>query len=225
MNIAVIQSPGSNCDQDALYALRNQFGAEAKYVWHDARSLNGFDAVVIPGGFTYGDYLRGGAIASRATIMNEVVRFANEGRLVLGICNGFQILTELGLLPGALIRNGGLRFVCKKVQIAAVNKTSPWTKNVDRVLTVPVAHNEGRYVADETTLEALRRQNRIAFRYCDPSGNFTPESNPNGSADSIAGVLNEQGNVLGMMPHPERAVDTLLGGEDGRLILGCLVGA
>lgn len=225
MRVAVIQSPGSNCDQDALFGLNLYLGVKAEYVWHRSDSLTGFDAVILPGGFTYGDYLRGGAIASRSPIMSEVVRFANEGRLVLGICNGFQILAELGLLPGALLRNQKLKFICRKVYLKAANTSSPWTRDANDILSIPVAHNEGRFVVEDDTLKKLQDDDRIAFYYCDDQGNATEESNPNGATDNIAGVLNEKGNVLGMMPHPERVLSPLLGGDDGKKILSCLVGA
>lgn len=224
MKVAIIQSPGSNCDQDAYHALNDQIGIKAEYVWHGATSLEGFGGVVIPGGFTYGDYLRGGAIAARSPIFAEVKRFANEGKPVIGICNGFQILTELGVLPGALVRNAGMKFVCKKVHLKPVNMDSFWSPAPDRVLTVPIAHNEGRYIADNETLAELKRENRIAFIYCGPNGEEGSEHNPNGAMENIAGILNKRGNVLGMMPHPERACSKLLGGEDGRAILAKLAG-
>ncbi len=211
MKVAVLKFPGSNCDQDAYFALREDIGVGAEYVWHEETSLAGFDAVFVPGGFSYGDYLRCGAMASRAPIMDEVRRFAHEGRPVIGACNGFQILCEAGLLPGALLLNAGQKFVCQSVTLGAVNRTSLWTQGVDREIHIPIAHGEGRYVADETALQKLRDNDQIAFRYLG--------SNPNGSVDAIAGVLNEKGNVLGLMPHPERATRDLLGSTDGRLIL------
>lgn len=224
MRIAIIQTPGSNCDQDAFHALNDRLGFAANYVWHKETSLQGFDAVVVPGGFTYGDYLRGGAIASRSPIVSEVVRFANEGRPVIGICNGFQILTEAGVLPGALVRNAGMKFICKKVYIKPVNKTSLWTSGIDNVLRVPIAHNEGRYIADDETVAMLRDEDRIAFAYCGSDGQVSGEYNPNGAMENIAGILNEKGNVLGMMPHPERACAQILGGIDGKSILSKLAG-
>ncbi|MBV6501982.1 MAG: Phosphoribosylformylglycinamidine synthase subunit PurQ [Fimbriimonadales bacterium] len=219
MRVAVIQTPGSNCDQDAYFSLRDYLGADAEYVWHRETSLEGFDAVVLPGGFTYGDYLRGGAIAAQSPVLFEVKRFAHEGKPVIGICNGFQILTESGILPGALVRNENRRFLCKKVFIKRVNATSFWTEGVPEVMAVPIAHNEGRYIADEVTLNQLEAEDRIAFVYCDPDGNVTPEANPNGASRNIAGILNAGGNVLGMMPHPERVVSELIGGSDGRRLL------
>lgn len=213
MRVAVLQFPGSNCDQDALKSLREDVGVAADYVWHDEGSLSGFDAVFVPGGFSYGDYLRCGAMASRSAIMQETIRFANEGRPVIGACNGFQILTESGLLPGALLKNEQQKFVCLDVDLVPVNKTSLWTAGVDRTIRLPIAHGEGRYVIDEDGLKRIQDQDQIAFRYV---------VNPNGSVDDIAGVVNERGNVLGLMPHPERATKELLGGIDGLLILKAL---
>lgn len=215
----MIRFPGANCDQDALWSLRGDLGVGAEYVWHEDRSLDGFDAVMLPGGFSYGDYLRCGAIAARAPIMDEVRRFANEGRPVIGVCNGFQVLCEAGLLPGALLLNEQQKFLCQDVYLKAENRTSPWTEAVDRIVRIPIAHGEGRYVCDDVTLARLESEDRIAFRYVDASGHRTEESNPNGSVEAIAGVLNDRGNVLGMMPHPERATRKLLGGDDGMLIL------
>jgi phosphoribosylformylglycinamidine synthase len=215
----VIRFPGSNCDQDALFALRDEVGVSADYVWHEETSLAGFEAAVLPGGFAYGDYLRCGAIAARAPIMAEVARLAREGRPVLGICNGFQILCEAGLLPGALMRNEPERFACKTVMLRAETRDSPWTRGVDGLLRVPIAHGEGRYALDEAGLDALEAADRIAFRYVDPTGNPSMESNPNGSARNVAGVLSEGRNVLGMMPHPERASSPALGSADGLTIL------
>lgn len=213
MKVAVLRFPGSNCDQDALWSLRSDIGVEADYVWHEATSLAGFDAVFLPGGFSYGDYLRCGAIASRAPIMTEVARFAREGRPVIGVCNGFQVLCEAGLLPGALLLNEGQKFVCEVVTLRAENRTSIWTQGVDRELRIPIAHGEGRYICEEAELDRLEQEGRVAFRYV---------SNPNGSLRDIAGILNSAGNVLGMMPHPERATRALLGSEDGKLILNAL---
>ncbi len=210
MKVAVIRFPGSNCDQDALFAVRG-LGMESEFVWHEESSLSGFDGVFLPGGFSYGDYLRCGAMASRAPIMAEVARFAQEGRPVIGACNGFQVLCEAGLLPGALLLNAGQKFLCHDVRLRAENRTSLWTRGVDREIKIPIAHGEGRYVADEETLRQLEGEGRIAFRYVDGS--------PNGSINDIAGILNAAGNVLGLMPHPERASDAILGSEDGALIL------
>ncbi|WP_099224934.1 phosphoribosylformylglycinamidine synthase subunit PurQ [Listeria costaricensis] len=208
MKFAVIQFPGSNCDLDMLHAIQDALGEEAAYVWHSEESLEGFDAVLLPGGFSYGDYLRTGAIAKFARIMPEVVRFAEEGKPVLGICNGFQILTESGLLPGALIRNNNLHFVCKTAPLKVENNKTMFTRLYDQAeeIQIPIAHGEGNYYCDETTLARLKEQEQIVFTYQD---------NPNGSVADIAGIVNERGNVLGMMPHPERAVEALVGGEDG----------
>lgn len=222
MKVAVVRFPGSNCDQDALFSLREDIGIAVDYVWHDDSTLAGFDAVFIPGGFTYGDYLRCGAIASRSRIMGPVGEFARAGRPVIGVCNGFQILCEAGLLPGALLRNEGQKFVCAPVHLKAENRTSIWTRGVDRVLQIPIAHGEGRYVCDADSLRRLNDQDQIAFRYCGPDGARAGEHNPNGSVDDIAGILNETGNVLGMMPHPERATRAVLGLGDGAFVLRAL---
>jgi phosphoribosylformylglycinamidine synthase I len=213
MKVALIQFPGSNCDQDAFHALNDDLGIRTEYVWHEATSLAGYDAVVIPGGFTYGDYLRCGAMASLAPVMSEVARFAKEGRPVAGICNGFQTLCEAGLLPGALLRNQQQMFICDFVELRPVNSKSIWTSSVDRNISIPIAHGEGRYVCDDDTLKRLQDEDLIAFRYVE---------NPNGSIDDIAGILNPAGNVLGMMPHPERATRAILGATDGVLVLKAL---
>ncbi|MDR3690964.1 MAG: phosphoribosylformylglycinamidine synthase subunit PurQ [Fimbriimonas sp.] len=222
MKVAVIRFPGSNCDQDAYFALKDDVGVGAEYVWHEATSLDGYEAVFLPGGFSYGDYLRCGAMAARAPIMDEVRRFAAEGRPVIGACNGFQVLCEAGLLPGALMLNARQKFLCKDVYLLAVNRSSLWTRGVERVLTLPIAHGEGRFVSDDETVARLEDSGQIAFRYVDASGERTDESNVNGSAHAIAGVLNEKGNVLGLMPHPERATRKLLGSTDGMVILDAL---
>lgn len=219
MKVAILRFPGSNCDQDALYALRDDIGVQAEYVWQDETSLAGYDAVWVPGGFSFGDYLRCGAMASRAPIMDEVRRFAREGRPVAGICNGFQILCEALLLPGALVANIGQKFLCQDVYLEAANRTSMWTSGVDRVVRIPIAHGEGRYVVDSDTLKSMEDREQIAFRYVSGPGLPDGEANPNGALGAIAGVLNEKGNVLGMMPHPERAAKPILGNTDGKLIL------
>ena len=227
MKIAVVQFPGSNCDQDCLRALTDGLQVPAEYVWHKETSLVGFDAVVLPGGFSYGDYLRCGAIARFSPIMKAVVAAASEGMPVFGVCNGFQILCEAGLLPGALIRNSSLRFVCAPVWLRVETEDTPFTAKIKQgtVLRMPVAHGEGSYFADAATIEELESKNRVVFRYVDRSGNETAESNPNGSLRNIAGVCNEARNVVGMMPHPDRAWDSKLGSEDGKLIFGSLVEA
>ena len=222
MKVAVIRFPGANCDQDAYFSLKDDLGLEAEYVWHESASLDGFDAVFLPGGFSYGDYLRCGAMAARAPIMAEVQRFADEGRPVIGACNGFQTLCEAGLLPGALLLNAGQKFLCKDVYLLAENRTSLWTRGVDKVLRLPIAHGEGRFVSDDETVARLEDNGQIAFRYVDVFGARTDESNVNGSDHAIAGVLNEKGNVLGLMPHPERATRSLLGSTDGLSILNAL---
>jgi len=219
LRVAVIRFPGSNCDQDALYALRDDMGLEADYVWHEDHDLSRFDAVFLPGGFTYGDYLRCGAIASRAPIMDEVKRLAERGNPVIGACNGFQVLCESGILPGALMQNASRKFVCKTVTLRAESRTSAWTEGVDRLIQIPIAHGEGRYIAEDAVVDRLESHGRIAFRYVDHDGEPSAEANPNGSVHNIAGILNEAGNVLGLMPHPERATRAALGKTDGRLIL------
>ena len=225
MKIAVIQFPGSNCDQDCLRALTDGLRIPAEYLWHKETSVSGFDAVVLPGGFSYGDYLRCGAIARFSPIMRAIVRAAKEGMPVIGICNGFQILCEAGLLPGALIRNQSLRFVCELVWLRVETDDTPFTVRLDKesLLRMPVAHGEGCYVADEALLAALRSNGQIVFRYVDKSGRATQESNPNGSMRNIAGICNEGRNVVGMMPHPDRAWDRRLGTEDGKLLFESLI--
>jgi len=219
VKVAVLQFPGSNCDQDALWSLRDDLGYQAEYAWHESDSLDGFDAAFLPGGFTYGDYLRCGAIASQSPIVGALKAFAAEGRPVIGVCNGFQILCEAGLLPGALLLNASERFVCRTVTLKAVNRDSLWTRSAEGLIRVPVAHGEGRYVCEEGTLKELREANRVAFLYVNDMGEATEEANPNGSTGNVAGVLNQAGNVLGMMPHPERATRNLLGSSDGLVIL------
>jgi phosphoribosylformylglycinamidine synthase len=224
VKVAVVRTPGSNCDQDAFHTLRDEIGVKVAYVWHRDSSLDGFDGVVIPGGFTYGDYLRGGAIAALSPIVSEVRRFAEEGKPVIGICNGFQILTEAGILPGALVRNENRRFLSREVFLKAVNIESYWTRGIERPIKIHIAHNEGRYIADEDTLNRLEGEDRIAFVYCEADGSINASSAPNGSSRGIAGILNERGNVLGMMPHPERGASEVLGNVDGRAILERLAG-
>jgi phosphoribosylformylglycinamidine synthase len=200
-------------------------GEEAVFLWHKDPDLQDVDVVILPGGFSYGDYLRSGAIARFSPVMREVVRFAEQGGLVLGICNGFQILAEAGLLPGVLLRNASLRFVCRFVHLRVENARTPFTGACFReeVLAIPIAHGDGNYFAEEDTLDRLERNGQVVFRYCDPAGRVTQEANPNGSRRNIAGIMNEAGNVLGMMPHPERAADVLLGHTDGRKIFESIV--
>ena len=221
MKIGVVQFPGSNCDQDCLRALTDGLEFEADYLWHKETSVDAYDGIILPGGFSYGDYLRCGAIARFSPIMRAVVAAAQDGMPILGICNGFQILCEVGLLPGALIRNQSLLFVCQPVWIRVETSEAPCTRLLKRgqKLRLPVAHGEGSYIADEKTLNDLESKDQIIFRYVDSSGNPTPAANPNGSLRNIAGICNRQRNVVGMMPHPDRAWDARLGSEDGLLLL------
>ena len=218
MRFGVVVFPGSNCDHDAWYAVTHNLGHSAEFIWHDSHSLGQVDAVILPGGFSYGDYLRCGAIAKFSPVMNAVKRFAADGGPVLGICNGFQVLVESGLLPGALLRNRSLKFVCQPVRLRVETTDTPFTcaAKAVQILVIPVAHGDGCYFADEKTLSALRSEDRVVLRYLD---------NPNGSLDDIAGICNERRNVMGMMPHPERAADELLGCTDGRVILESMVSA
>jgi len=225
MKIGVVVFPGSNCDHDALHAIRDVLHKPAEFIWHQSQDLSGFDAVILPGGFSYGDYLRTGAIARFSPVMSAVAKFARSGGVVLGICNGFQILCEAGLLPGALMRNRGLRFICRHVHIRVENTDTPFTSSASQgqVLRIPIAHADGNYVCDEETLAELKKHNRIVFRYCTPEGRVEPAANPNGSLDSIAGICSRERNVMGLMPHPERAVEAELGSTDGLFILRSLV--
>jgi len=218
MHVGVIVFPGSNCDHDAWYAVNHNLGHQAEYIWHSSENLGNVDAVILPGGFSYGDYLRCGAIARFSPVMKAVRKFAAEGGPVLGICNGFQILTEAHLLPGALVRNTGLRYICREVELVTQTVDSVFTGGLTpgQTLRMPVAHGEGCYYADERTLDRLEAEDRVVFRYA---------ANPNGSLRSIAGILSEQRNVMGMMPHPERACDPAMGSVDGRAILGSLLSA
>jgi phosphoribosylformylglycinamidine synthase len=226
MRFGVIQFPGSNCDQDCLHAAGAVMGQEAVYLWHKETDLKGADCVIVPGGFSYGDYLRCGAIARFAPIMGSVKRFAAGGGLVLGICNGFQILLEAGLLPGAMQRNASLRFQCEMTRLRVEKgQAGPFAgaARTGEVLRVPIAHGEGNYYADAATLAELNRRGQVLFRYCDERGRVAPETNPNGSVENIAGITNREGNVLGMMPHPERASEAALGSEDGRVIFDSIL--
>jgi len=225
MKTAVLVFPGSNCDHDAYHALKHVVGVDAEFVWHRQSTLSGYDAVVIPGGFTYGDYLRTGAMAKLSPVMEAVRGFAAAGGPVIGICNGFQILLEAGLLPGAMIVNESLRFVCDYVHLRTETGRTPFTRGIPagKSLKIPVAHYQGNYFADGETLSALEAGGQVVFRYCEPSGEVTPSSNPNGSANNIAGICNGAGNVLGMMPHPERCAEGVLGSADGRLLFDAMV--
>ncbi len=220
MKACVVVFPGSNCDQDCWHVLNDVMKTKVQYVWHKETNLPDTDLVVLPGGFSYGDYLRTGAIARFSSIMNAVKDHARKGKPVIGICNGFQILLEAGLLPGAMLRNRSLKFICKHVHIRTENNSTTFTNRLKKneTLNIPIAHGEGNYFCDEQTLEELERNNQIVFRYTSESGEVGEAFNPNGSLSHIAGIMNRKGNVLGMMPHPERASETMLGSEDGRKI-------
>jgi phosphoribosylformylglycinamidine synthase len=220
MKFGVVIFPGSNCDQDMIYVLSNIMEQEVVKLWHKDTDLQGVDAIVLPGGFSYGDYLRSGAIARYSPIMEKVIEFANKGGFVFGVCNGFQILCESGLLPGALLHNDTQKFICKNIYIVPDNNSSSVTAklNKQKSLMIPIAHGEGRYYAKKEVLQDMRQNGQILFRYCNELGEITSEANPNGSVENIAGVCNENKNVIGMMPHPERGADDELGNTDGRLI-------
>jgi len=226
MHFAVLQFPASNCDQDAVHALRT-LGHSAGFVWHKDTALGAADAVIVPGGFSYGDYLRCGAIARFSPVMQAVKQFADNGGLVLGVCNGFQVLAEAGLLPGALIRNRDLQFHCEHIFLKTANHETPFTARIpaDKLLRVPVAHGEGCYFADEATLAKLQSNRQILWQYCDAKGELTDAANPNGALLNIAGICNERGNVAGLMPHPERACEAVLGSDDGRFIFESMFAA
>jgi phosphoribosylformylglycinamidine synthase subunit PurQ / glutaminase len=227
MKFGVIIFPGSNCDHDAFWTVEQVMKQPVTFLWHESHDLESCDAIIVPGGFAYGDYLRTGAIAKFSPVMESVRKFADSGGLVLGICNGFQILCEAGLLPGALMRNAGLKYVCKPVHVRVENADTPFT-NTSRqgdVLCIPIGHMEGNYFCDEATHQELQRDDRIIFRYCNPSGEITSGTNPNGSLDNIAGICSPGRNVLGMMPHPERASEPELGGTDGVKIFESMVHA
>jgi phosphoribosylformylglycinamidine synthase len=227
MKAAVVVFPGSNCDRDVRVALRRAAGREPLMVWHKEADFEPVDLIVLPGGFSYGDYLRSGAMAARSPVMREVVARAGRGVPLLGICNGFQVLAETGLLPGALLRNGNLKFVCRDVLLRVETSQSLFTSRYEagQVIRIPIAHHDGSYFADPDTLARLEDRGQIAFRYCDDAGALTPEANPNGSRDNIAGVFNEAKTILGLMPHPERLAEEALGGADGRPMFDGLVEA
>ena len=227
MNVGVITFPGSNCDQDCQYVVRDVLGHHAELIWHQNTSLNNINLVILPGGFSYGDYLRTGSIARFSPIMETVKQFAHDGGLVLGICNGFQILLEVGLLPGAMLRNTHLHFICDDVYLKVENAETVFTNQCfpGQILKIPVAHAEGNYYADPATLSALHVNSQIVFRYCDKKGNVTNEANPNGSLDNIAGIRNQAGNVLGMMPHPERCGEEVFDNTDGLVLFTSLLKA
>jgi len=221
LKVAIIVFPGSNCDHDAYFSFKKILNAETDFIWHKEPNLDKYDLIVLPGGFSYGDYLRCGAISRFSPVMKSVVANAEKGKLVIGICNGFQILTESGLLPGALIKNENRQFVCKDVKLRVDNSDTKFTNlcNEGDTITIPIAHGEGNYYCDENILGELKKNNQIVFRYSDEKGNTNHQENPNGSIDNIAGIINRQGNVLGMMPHPERNADSLIGNADGLKIL------
>lgn len=225
VRFGIVVFPGTNCDMDCYHVVRNVIGEEAEYVWHEEEDLSPYQCIILPGGFSYGDYLRTGAMAKLSPVMRAVERFANEGGLVLGICNGFQILVEAGLLPGALLKNVNLHFICKFVNIRVENTDTPFTHLYKKgeVLRMPIAHYEGRYFAPPEVLSEVETSNRIVFRYCDERGNLSEEANPNGSLLAIAGIVNEKGNVLGLMPHPERCSEAILSSEDGLRLFQSIV--
>jgi phosphoribosylformylglycinamidine synthase I len=225
VKIGIVVFPGSNCDHDAHYVAETIMEQDARLIWHKEGSIGDADVVILPGGFSYGDYLRCGAIARFSPVMKDVVRFANNGGLVIGICNGFQVLTEAGLLPGVLLRNKSLLFICKYLHLRVENADTRFTSKCTpgEVLEIPIAHGEGNYFADSDTLKRIEDNQQVVFRYCDWSGRLTDEANPNGSLNNIAGIINETGNVLGMMPHPERASDPILKHTDGRKIFESII--
>jgi phosphoribosylformylglycinamidine synthase I len=227
MRFGIVVFPGTNCDRDCWHVVKAVLNCDVDFVWHEERDVSRFDCIILPGGFSYGDYLRVGAIARFSPVMESVRDFAEKGGLVIGICNGFQILVEAGLLPGALVRNKTIHFICKFVNLRVENANTPFTNRceVGQVLRIPIAHNDGRYFCDKETLRRLERNGQIVFRYCTPDGEVTEEANPNGSVGNIAGIVNEKGNVLGMMPHPERASERLLGSEDGLFIWRSILSA
>lgn len=225
MRFGVVVFPGSNCDDDCYYVVRDVVGEEVDFIWHKERRVEGFDCLILPGGFSYGDYLRTGAIARFSPVMKAIGSFARRGGLVIGICNGFQILLESNLLPGAMMKNRSLRFICKFANIRVENNLTPFTSlcEIGQVLRIPIAHIDGRYYADDEIMRGLKENNQIIFRYCSEDGELSQESNPNGSKDFIAGISNRSGNVLGLMPHPERASESILSSEDGRVVFESVV--
>lgn len=225
MKFGVVVFPGSNCDHDAFYATKYNAGFSTEYLWHkDGTIPDDIDCIILPGGFSYGDYLRCGAIARFSPIMNEVIRLANKGKLVIGICNGFQILTESGLLPGTLLKNSNLKFMCKDVHLNVENNDTIFTKNYEKgqILRIPIAHGEGNYFAEPSVIDELENNNQVVFRYSDSNGIISNDVNPNGSINNIAGIISKNGNVLGMMPHPERYSDSNVGGNDGLAIFNSI---
>ncbi|MBA1336698.1 MAG: Phosphoribosylformylglycinamidine synthase, glutamine amidotransferase subunit [Firmicutes bacterium] len=225
MKFGVVVFPGSNCDIDCYHALRDVMGQPTEYIWHKDRDLSGFDCIVLPGGFSYGDYLRCGAIARFSPVMDKVIEFADRGKPVIGICNGFQILTEAGLLPGTLLRNQNMKFICETISVKVENANTPFTNLCEegQVLNIPIAHGDGNYFVDDSTLEEMQVNGQIVFRYCGPDGQVIEGRNPNGSLKNIAGVCNKKRNVLGMMPHPERCMERILNNEDGVIIFKSII--
>lgn len=225
MKFGVVVFPGSNCDRDCFYVVKDVLKQPVKYIWHKQVGLDGVDCIVLPGGFSYGDYLRTGAIARFSPVMETIVKFARKGGLIIGICNGFQILLESGLLPGAMLRNTNLHFICKYVYIKTENTRTAFTNSCRKgqILKIPIAHNEGNYYIDKEGLKSLEKNRQIVFRYCSPDGAIDKKSNPNGAIANIAGIINREGNILGMMPHPERSSETALGSRDGFLIFQSII--
>jgi len=225
MKFGIVVFPGSNCDHDCFYVVNNVIKQPVEYIWHKDKELDGFNCIIIPGGFSYGDYLRTGAVGRFSPIMKEVVKFAKRGGFVIGICNGFQILLAAGLLPGAMLRNKNIHFICKHVHIKTENNETPFTNKFEKnqILKIPIAHNEGNYYIDGERLKELKENKQIIFRYCSPGGEINGRYNPNGALDNIAGIINKEGNVLGMMPHPERSAESILGSRDGRLIFESII--
>lgn len=227
MHFTVVVFPGTNCDSDCFHVLKSILDDDVSYIWHKDTELPKTDCVILPGGFSYGDYLRSGSIARFSPIMNEVTPFAQKGGFVFGICNGFQILLETGLLPGAMLRNKKLKFICKDVYLKTENNATPFTSALEagQILKIPIAHMDGNYYADDDVIADLKEHNQIVFRYCSPSGEVSEDFNPNGSLENIAGIINKEGNVLGMMPHPERCSEDILGNNDGLLLFQSILSA
>jgi len=225
VKFGIIVFPGSNCDHDCYHVVKDVFEQDTEYIWHKETDIKRFDCLILPGGFSYGDYLRTGSIARFSPVMGEVIKFAKNGGIVIGICNGFQILTEAGLLPGVLMRNKTLKFICKNVYLKVENNQTRFTKMYKKgqVLKIPIAHADGNYFADTDTIKRLEDNNQITFRYCAKDGGINDVSNPNGSLHNIAGIINEKGNVLGMMPHPERLCESILGGDDGKGVFASIL--
>ena len=225
VRFGIVVFPGSNCDHDAYHVVKHVFGQSARFIWHKEGNVGDVDAVIIPGGFSYGDYLRSGAIARFSPIMKDVVRFARHGGLTFGICNGFQILCEVGLLPGALMRNAALRFACKETYLRVEHADTPYTTRLadGQVVRIPISHGEGSYFAEDDVLDRLEADRRVVFRYCDREGRVAQASNPNGSVRNVAGIVNEDRNVLGMMPHPDRCAEAVLGNRDGRYLFESII--